>query len=122
MGNISAHFNRQEFACHCGCGFAAVDKKLNEVLEDVRCYFNAPVLINSACRCAIYNKKIGGAKKSQHINGLAADITVLNISPDTVADYVELAHGTCSTGRYDTFTHIDVRDIPARWDQRNQTS
>lgn len=118
MGNISMHFNRQEFACHCGCGFAAVDKKLNEILEDIRCYFNAPVMINSACRCATYNKKVGGAQKSQHTRGLAADIEVMNVSPNTVADYLEKEHGTCSIGRYDTFTHIDVRDIPARWDRR----
>lgn len=120
MGNISTHFNRQEFACHCGCGFAAVDKRLNEVLEAIRCYFKAPVMINSACRCASYNQKVGGAQKSQHIRGMAADITVTNISPDIVADYLEQTHGTCSIGRYDTFTHLDVRDTPARWDRRSQ--
>jgi len=120
MGNISAHFNRKEFACHCGCGFAAVDKKLNEILEDVRGYFNVPVMINSACRCAAYNQKVGGAQKSQHVHGLAADVAVVNIPPDTVADYLERMHSACSIGRYDTFTHIDVRDTPARWDRRSR--
>lgn len=120
MGDISMHFSRQEFACRCGCGFAAVDKELNDVLEDIRNYFNAPVIINSACRCAAYNQKVGGAQKSQHTRGMAADIKVLNISATIVADYVETKHGKCSIGRYDTFTHIDVRDIPTHWDRRSR--
>jgi len=122
MGDISIHFNRQEFACRCGCGFAAVDKRLNEILEDIRCYFSSPVLINSACRCAAYNKKVGGAIKSQHTMGVAADISVVDISPDTVADYVERVHRACSIGRYNTFTHIDLRAVPTRWDRRTRVS
>lgn len=120
MGDISMHFNRQEFACHCGCGFAAVDKQLNDVLEDIRCYFNAPVMINSACRCVAYNQKVGGAQQSQHTRGMAADIKVSNISANIVADYIEHKHDKCSIGRYDTFTHIDVREVPARWDRRTR--
>ncbi len=119
MRDISTHFDRREFACHCGCGFAAVDKRLNEILEDVRCYFTMPVVINSACRCPDYNQKIGGAKKSQHTKGMAADIKVMNISPDAVAEYLERVHSACSIGRYDTFTHVDVRNIPAHWDRRS---
>lgn len=119
MGDISTHFNRHEFACRCGCGFAVVDKQLNEVLEAIRHHFDRPLIINSACRCADYNKKVGGAKKSQHVLGMAADITVMNVHPDSVADYVENVHKACSTGRYDSFTHIDVRNVVAHWDERS---
>lgn len=119
MGDISIHFNRREFACHCGCGFAAVDKKLNEVLEDIRNHFDMPLIINSACRCADYNIKVGGAKKSQHVLGMAADIIIMNVHPNRVADYVEEVHKECSTGRYDGFTHIDVRNVVAHWDERS---
>ncbi len=118
MGDISTHFDRREFACHCGCGFAAVDKKLNEVLEDIRRHFAMPLIINSGCRCPEYNAKIGGAKKSQHVMGMAADIRVMNIPPDTVAGYIEKVHKDCTTGRYNSFTHIDVRDVVVRWDER----
>lgn len=120
MGDISVHFNRQEFSCHCGCGFSAVDKELNEVLEDIRKHFNEPVIINSGCRCVTYNQKVGGAPKSQHTRGMAADIKVSDISAATVADYVESRHARCSIGRYDTFTHIDVRATPTRWDRRSR--
>ncbi len=118
MGDISAHFNRQEFACRCGCGFAVVDKKLNEVLEDIRNHFNMPLIINSACRCPDYNEKVGGAKQSQHVLGMAADIVVMNVHPDRVFGYIKKAHKACSTGRYNSFTHIDVRNVVAHWDER----
>jgi len=77
-------------------------------------------MINSACRCAAYNHKVGGAQKSQHTRGMAADVNVLNIAPNIVADYVEEKHDKCSIGRYDTFTHIDVREVPVRWDRRTR--
>lgn len=87
MGNVSPHFSRSEFACHCGCGFTAVDVELLGVLEDVRNHFNAPVTLDCACRCPPHNKAVGGAAKSQHMQGIAADIKVTGQTPDTVADY-----------------------------------
>ncbi|MGU3485255.1 D-Ala-D-Ala carboxypeptidase family metallohydrolase [Enterobacter bugandensis] len=119
MGDISPHFNRSEFGCKCGCGFNAVDKQLNEILEDVRTHFNAPLIINCACRCPAHNKAVGGEDKSQHLYGMAADITVNGYSPDSVANYLEQHHSNCGIGRYDTFTHIDVRGYAAHWDYRS---
>lgn len=119
MGDVSPHFNRSEFACKCGCGFTAVDVELLGVLEGVRNHFNAPLTIDCACRCPTHNKEVGGVPDSQHVQGIAADIKVTGQSPDVVADYLEHAypHGY-GIGRYNTFTHIDVRSGPARWDDR----
>lgn len=119
MGNVSAHFSRWEFACRCGCSFDSISSELITVLEDVRRHFNAPVTINSGCRCATYNKKVGGVQNSQHVQGIAADIVVQDASPDAVASYLEARHPDCGIGRYNTFTHIDVRGYAARWDNRS---
>ena len=63
-----------------------------------------------------YPLEFGGAKKSQHLLGRAADIVVRNVSPDVVATYLEqqypFAYGI---GRYATFTHIDSRSQRRRW-------
>lgn len=119
MGNVSQHFNRSEFACEYGCGFDAVDIQLNAVLEDVRNHFNTSVTLDCACRCPEHNKEVEGEDHSQHLFGKAADIKVSGVSPDSVASYLEQAHPDGGSGRYDTFTHVDVRGSAARWDYRS---
>ena len=114
--DLSTHFKRREFACKCGCGFDTVDLETLTLLQDIRLHFDAPVIINSGCRCAAYNRRVGGAAASQHVFGRAADIRVQGIDPAVVATYVETQHPTASVGRYNTFTHVDTRTSgPARW-------
>lgn len=116
--DISTHFRRREFACQCGCGFDTVDLETLMLLEDIRTHFNAPVVINSGCRCAEHNRRVGGAVASQHLLGRAADIRVQGIEPAVVATYVETQHPGASVGRYATFTHVDTRTSgPARWER-----
>lgn len=114
--NLSTHFKRSEFACKCGCGFSDINPKLIEVLEDVRSHFDAPVIINSGCRCERHNQAVGGKTHSQHLLGNASDIRVKNTAPKAVADYLEAKYpGKFGVGRYPSFTHIDVRTVAARW-------
>jgi len=114
---ISEHFSREEFACRCGCGFDVVDKELLHVLEKVRTHFNAPVSINSACRCEQHNKDVGGADGSKHKLGIAADIVVRGVEQSMVYDYLcGYAVDKYGIGKYKSFTHIDVRKSKARWE------
>jgi len=114
--NLSTHFKRSEFACKCGCGFSDINPKLIEVLEGVRSHFDAPVVINSGCRCERHNQAVGGKTHSQHLLGNASDIRVKNTAPKAVADYLEAKYpGKFGVGRYPSFTHIDVRTVAARW-------
>ncbi|AUR93183.1 peptidase M15 [Vibrio phage 1.184.A._10N.286.49.A5] len=116
---ISNHFTRKEFACKCGCGFATVDVKLVELLEVVRSHFGKPVIINSGCRCPNYNNKVGGASKSKHMEGIAADIVVKGVDPAEVHKFItgHVGEHWAGIGKYNTFTHIDSRPSPARWEQ-----
>ncbi|OCG19627.1 D-Ala-D-Ala carboxypeptidase family metallohydrolase [Gilliamella sp. WF3-4] len=114
--NLSTHFKRSEFACKCGCGFDDVNPLLIDVLEDIRAHFNAPVFVNSACRCKKHNQAVGGKTSSQHVLGNAADIRVKNVPPSAVADYLDAkCLENFGIGRYRTFTHVDVRAVKARW-------
>ncbi len=117
---ISEHFDRSEFACHCGCGFDTVDAETLQVLEELRTHFNSPVQIDSGCRCKEYNTKIGGEEHSQHMVGRAADVRVEGHTPNQVQDYLLAKYqGKYGIGRYNTFTHIDTRtNGPSRWDLR----
>ena len=110
------YFERSEFACSCGCGFDAVDVELLAVLENLREESLQAVTINSACRCAEHDKAIGGVKNSQHVRGKAADIVVKNQSPEFVGKWLDEKYpDKYGIGIYDTFVHIDVRDVKARW-------
>lgn len=47
--------------------------QLANFLEDVRVLLGHPILISSGYRCPALNKAIGGAAKSHHMLGMAAD-------------------------------------------------
>ncbi len=119
MGDISRHFNRSEFGCKCSyedCEDIAVDVELVKVLEEVREHFGRAVTINSSYRCEDHNKYVGGAPKSKHRLGIAADIVVRNIHPHKVYEFLNSKYPEqYGMGKYNTFTHIDVRSYCARW-------
>jgi len=114
--NLTAHFKAREFSCNDGSDAIFVAEELVTILEKIRMHFNKPVCITSGYRTPSHNKAIGGASRSQHIYGLAADIVVRGVKATEVADYAEtLLKNRGGIGRYDNFTHIDVRNTKSRW-------
>ena len=89
-------------------------------LQVLREHVGKPVRIISGYRSPKYNRKIGGAKKSQHMQAKAADIKISGMSPAEVkATIVQLIKEgkmhSGGIGLYTTFTHYDVRGWNARW-------
>lgn len=109
---MNRYFQREEFACLCGCGFAAVDYELLELLSVIRTTLEEPVIINSACRCEEHNERVGGAKGSYHKKGMAADIRCNTATPERIYDLVTSLAPDDSWGaiKYQNFVHVDVRD------------
>lgn len=127
MGDRSKNLSDHEFRCKCQirapwlptCKEVKVPDALIEVIQDVRDHFGAPVTIHSGHRCEPYNTHVKGANHSQHILAIAGDITVEGITPNDVQRYLLSKYrGRYGIGRYNTFTHVDVRDYMARWDYR----
>ena len=113
---ILEHFKVREFACKDGSDFILLSPELLDVLYRIRLHFNAPVMITSGYRTESHNKKVGGARDSKHVKGIAADIVVKGVSPSKVAAYAErLMPETGGIGEYRTFVHIDVRKEKSRW-------
>ncbi|MBO9549962.1 D-Ala-D-Ala carboxypeptidase family metallohydrolase [Pseudomonas sp.] len=52
---------------------------LCQVLEQVRMLFGCPIVVSSGYRSAAVNARVGGARGSQHVKGLAADFTVKGV-------------------------------------------
>lgn len=126
ISRLATHFKVSEFACKDGSDEVLVCVKLVKLLEQLRLLTNQPVHINSGFRTAAYNAKIGGAKKSQHVLGKAADITV-GTGHNNVAGSVKCAIlaaelGFTGIGTYPTFTHVDVRDTKSFFDYTGQNT
>ena len=86
-------------------------------LEQVRALFNAPVIVSSGYRSEQLNRAIGGAANSQHIQGLAADFTVIKLSPrETVRRISESAVPVDQLIlEFARWVHLSVtRDTPRR--------
>ena len=55
-----------------------LNKLVENVLDPLREKYGKPIMVSSGYRCEKLNKAVGGAAKSQHLTGKAADIMVVN--------------------------------------------
>ena len=120
MGDLSKNFSRHEFECRC-CGRAEINQRLVDALQELRDLAGLPVRVTSGYRCPEHNQAIGGATRSQHLLGTAADIVVRGMIPAEMyrlAEDIEAFHNG-GIGVYPDkgFIHVDVRDRRARWGQ-----
>ena len=116
IGYLSENFKESELMCKGTKTLPekGIDPKLLELLEHIRAHFDAPVKINSGYRSPEHNAKVGGAKGSYHVKGMAADIVVKGVPAIKVYNYLNTTHYG-GVGRYSRFTHVDVREGKARW-------
>src|SRR5687767_13424867 len=95
---VTAHFDSTEFAQKGAHGFPGepypghwIPPRLlplcNE-LEVLREVLARPIRILSGYRSEAYNRRIGGARLSQHVQGKAADIAVAGVSAKRIHDLV----------------------------------
>lgn len=112
---ITKNFKVREFACKDGSDVVFVADELANVLQQIRDHFGKAITINSGYRTPTYNKKIGGATYSQHMYGTAADIVVSGVKPSEVYAYANSILKAGGVGKYDTFTHVDVREVKSRF-------
>lgn len=133
MGRLTAHFKEEEFACKDGTAVPPEYRGnlgyIVRAAEVIRAEWNAPMIIVSGYRTEEYNKRCGGAPKSQHLTASAMDIRIKAsngqyVDPQNVAKSIEdlIARGALldgGIGTYESFVHYDVRTIhgapPARW-------
>ena len=121
---LSDNFSVSEFESKDGAEMPKdVLKNIRELaknLQALRDYLNAPITVTSGYRSPEHNKRIGGAKNSFHVKGMAADIKVKGYTPSEVIEAIkelidkgEMSEG--GIGRYSSWTHYDIRNTKARW-------
>ena len=121
---LADKFSLWEFDCRDGTPipdeYMENVKKLAENLQVIRNKINQPMIIISGYRSPAYNKKIDGAKRSQHMLAKAADIVVSGMDTRELREIIidlikkgEIHPG--GVGLYSTFVHYDIRGTNARW-------
>lgn len=131
MGDISRNFSFSEFvrsdkAAENGLANAipssvvadAIRALVQTVLQPLRDYLGATVIINSGYRCEALNKLLGGARNSQHRKGEAADIRSPFFTPYKLASIIKLLGLPFDQLiLYPTFVHVSHK---LKGEQRNQ--
>lgn len=123
LPDASEHFRFAEFACRCGgalpgCRRILVDRLLLDGLEAYRQLVGGPVDVVSGYRCPERNRRVGGASRSQHLTGKAADVRGV-VSWQRVRGLRRFT-GIGKYRRTGKVRHVDVRPgnvtAPAVWD------
>lgn len=119
MGDLSKNFSKSEFLCPCGNCILHIEPRLIEALQKLRDLAASEIKVLSGYRCVSHNKQVGGAPRSQHLSGIAADI---RIKDNTLEEMAMLAaqveafkHGGIGVYPQANFIHVDVRGSVARW-------
>ena len=80
-------------------------------LEQVSKEVGYQLQVTSGYRSPEYNSRVGGAKKSQHVQGNATDIVQSGLTIQQRQAFISAAvdAGFTAIGVYNTFTHVDIR-------------
>lgn len=115
----STHLTWEELACKDGTPYPTKfivegrAAQLSMMFEDIRSLYDKPITILSAYRTPAWNKHVGGARNSQHVEGRALDlrppkgVKLQKFYNDIRANVKEF--GIHGIGLYPTFVHVDIR-------------
>lgn len=119
----SKYFSAHEFECHDGTEYPSEwhgDRlqPLVDTLDAIREKWGGPIVVVSGFRTDAYNKRVGGASASQHVQGRAADVRPASGSPHMVRQLHDLVRTMLvgnllphlgGLGVYRRWIHVDVR-------------
>lgn len=137
-GQITKNFNIKEFSCKNNNEILINKEVIEHIqrLQKLRDWYKKAIKINSAFRTAEHNKNVGGSPKSQHLKGIATDISLpkeffsfskerktkfLNNIKNKWEELCKIDGIKGAAGFYDTFIHLDSRSGKGNiqfWDNR----
>lgn len=126
--NLSAHFTLQELLASPTAMRLNITEQFEptpdivhnlerlcrQVLEPLRQIVGTSIHINSGYRCPRLNRRVGGATKSQHLLGQAADMVVKGKDVETVFQLVRASSLPFDQviQEFDQWVHVSFRDNP----------
>lgn len=114
MGNLSEHFNHQDFVCRCpecrGEGYK-IHLGLVGALEMIAEHFGKPVKVLMGFWCEAYNEKLKKERLSYHVKGKAAHLSIEGVPLAEIFKFAETIPELHGLGLYpqENFIHVDTR-------------
>lgn len=80
------------------------------LLARVQLHFGEPLHIVSGCRSKAHNRRISGARRSQHLHCNAADFEIFGVPKYELATYLKQMSGRGGVGVYcgSSYVHLDI--------------
>lgn len=116
---LTPNFDSSEFDCPCtspDCRVTLVSLSLVEKAQRMRNQIG-PIKVNSGFRCGPHNKELGGAARSYHLLGMAADLKPLVAPVSALVECAEREFPVGGIGKYEGRVHVDERPFTSRWTQ-----
>jgi len=107
-GHVSPHYRAKDFAS-LGNRWIRSHRELIAGLERLCTLLGRKARITSAYRDPAHNARVGGAKSSQHLYGLAVDIDERDRLPTPTVEALRVFSGLGSLGP--NVLHVDVRHV-----------
>ncbi len=84
--------------------------QLVKMLIKVQLHFGQPLHMVSGCRSKKHNRRVGGARRSQHLHCNAADFEIPGVSKFELAAYLKQMPGRGGVGLYcrSSYVHLDL--------------
>lgn len=103
------NFKIEDFFCQCKiCDPQTVDMASVVMIQAMRDLIKRPIGINSAFRCKVHNRTVGGKPDSPHLDGWAFDIYCTTMGGYDLAR-AAWQIGFRSIGIADNWCHVDRR-------------
>jgi uncharacterized protein YcbK (DUF882 family) len=120
---LTKSFQLSEFACNDGTqvpeSLIPNVRSLAKNLQVLRDEIGETLTINSGYRSPSWNKKVGGAKNSMHLQAMASDLVCRSLTPNQLKAVIEklIKEGKMKNGGiglYPSFVHYDIGPV-RRW-------
>ena len=88
------------------------------ILDPLREKYGKPIHVNGAYRCPALNKAVNGSKTSQHMSGLAADITAGSVAKNKIlfnlVQELNLPFDQLIDEKHFRWVHVSYSDKPRK--------
>ena len=124
MTKLTKNFSLKEFRCKDGTDvpdeYMDNVQELADNLQVLRDHLGKSIRVISGYRSPKYNRKIDGARRSQHLTASGADIKITGLLPVEIKVIIldliregKMKEG--GIGVYKGFLHYDIRGKKVRW-------